>query len=292
MSHSTPKGHKHEYAQYLTSKHSAAAPSILIFDSGVGGLSILTEVHKHFPSCSITYASDNRAFPYGTKTQSELIERVDLVLHQLQLASHPDIIIVACNTASTVALPRIRARFDLPIVGVVPAIKPAAQISQSKIIGLLGTPGTVARDYTRQLINEFAHDCHVVAVGSSELVKLAEDKLRGKAVDQRSIRDIVQAFANNSAMDTVILACTHFPLLKQELQQALPNIGHWVDTAEAIARRVGCLFAEMGYQASNTVAPIPTPHEFILTEDAKDIQQLKPYLEQMGFGQVKVVAIN
>jgi glutamate racemase len=218
---------------------------ILVFDSGVGGLSILQEIRQQYPACSFFYASDNAAFPYGTKTEEELVERVDAVLHQLQQTTQADIIVIACNTASTVALPRIRERFSQPVIGVVPAIKPAAALSHSKTIGLLATPGTVKREYTQQLINEFAADCKIISIGSSELVHLAEERLRGEIITQEQLQPIIQPFIDNSAIDTVVLACTHFPLLKEELQIALPNITHWVDSGAAIARRVGYWLQEL-----------------------------------------------
>src|SRR5690606_12835146 len=130
------------------------APRILVFDSGVGGLSILRELQRKLPLCEWTYASDNEAFPYGIKSETELTERVDQVLHGLLQIRAADMIVVACNTASTLTLPHIRRRFSQPIVGVVPAIKPAAARSRSKVIGLLATPATVTRPYTQELIQQ------------------------------------------------------------------------------------------------------------------------------------------
>ena len=234
----------------------ATAARILVFDSGVGGLSILQEIRQQYPHCCFFYASDNAAFPYGTKTEDELIERVDIVLHQLQQTTQADIIVVACNTASTVALPRIRERFSQPVIGVVPAIKPAAALSQSKVIGVLATPGTVKREYTQQLIAQFAADCEVISIGTSELVHLAEQKLRGETITQQQLEPIVQRLIHNPEIDTVVLACTHFPLLKGELKAVLPNIKNWIDSGEAIARRVGywldTLDIDLGDHASNT----------------------------------------
>ena len=186
-------------------------PHILIFDSGVGGLSIVEAIQQQHSLCSLSYACDNRAFPYGTKPETQLIERVDKVLHQLQAQTQADILVIACNTASTLALPHIRERFTVPVVGVVPAIKPAAQLSKSNTIGLLATPATVNRDYTDALINEFASHCDVVPIGSCELVALAENKLRGEVVTQEQIHQVVSPFLEHTDMDTVVLACTHFP---------------------------------------------------------------------------------
>src|SRR5690606_22891926 len=149
----------------------------------------------------------------------------------------PKLAVVACNTASTVALPRLRSQFALPIVGVVPAIKPAARLSANRIIRLLATPGTVARPYTQKLIDQFAADCEVIRVGSSELVEQAERKLRGEPVDLDLLRRIMAPIIEGGA-DTVVLGCTHFPLLQQELQLAAGRPLQWVDSGAAIARRV------------------------------------------------------
>lgn len=219
-------------------------PHVLVFDSGVGGLSITRELVRQLPFIHITYAADNLAFPYGTKTDPELIARIDDILHRLQVQSRAELIVVACNTASTIALPRLREKFSIPIVGVVPAIKPAASLSKSKVIGLLATEATINRPYTNQLINEFAPNTTVIRVGSSKLVELAEAKLQGESIDLEQIKNAVSPFTVAVAeqnLDTVVLACTHFPLLREELQRALPKIEHWVDSGEAIARRVKTL---------------------------------------------------
>ncbi|WP_317928790.1 glutamate racemase [Halioxenophilus sp. WMMB6] len=235
-------------------------PTVLVFDSGVGGLSIVQELIKRLPQLNVTFAADNAAFPYGTKSESELIERVDMVLHGLQSTLKPDLIVVACNTASTITLPVLRERFSIPVVGVVPAIKPAALISHSKTIGLLATPGTVSRDYTTQLIADFAPHCTVVKVGSSKLVEYAERKLISGDALMAEVADEVSIFTSDavaSELDTIVLACTHFPLLKEELSAALPNIRHWVDSGSAIARRVESLLFD-----SNEVLKTKIPNNY------------------------------
>lgn len=218
---------------------------ILVFDSGVGGLSILRAIQSH-PDIDITqhqwlFCSDNAFFPYGTKPEDILIQRVCAVLSALYDKFQPDIIVIACNTASTIALEAVRQKLPCAIVGVVPAIKPAAQLSVSKSIGLLATPGTIARRYTQQLIEDFASDCKVTAVGSSELVQMAESYLRTGVIDKQSLAHIVEPFYAEqriSQLDTMVLACTHFPLIGDALKEICPAIKHWVDSGDAIARRV------------------------------------------------------
>jgi glutamate racemase len=222
---------------------------ILVFDSGVGGLSILQAIQSHPDIDAAThqwlFCSDNDYFPYGTKSEAELIARVRRVLRVLSAQYQPDIIVIACNTASTVALDAVRADLSVPIVGVVPAIKPAALLSESRSIGLLATPGTIARAYTQQLIDDFASDCAITRVGSTELVQLAENFLRHSTIDTNQLDQILAPLSDavkNRQLDTVVLACTHFPLLIDVLKQRLPDVKYWVDSGDAIARRVAwCL---------------------------------------------------
>lgn len=258
----------------------ASAP-ILIFDSGVGGLGIHAAVAARLPQENYVYACDNAAFPYGPKPEAELVQRVHDVLDALIARYRPQLVVVACNTASTVALPRLRQHYALPIVGVVPAIKPAAAISKNRIIGLLATPGTVQRAYTDQLIRDFAADCTVVKIGSSELVQLAEKKLRGGAIDTTQLRALLQPFAD---ADTVVLGCTHFPLLKKALIDAAPHVENWIDSGNAIAERVVSLLNER-----NTAAP--SPPTAVFTRAGADVEALRGALTERGFAAVDIVEV-
>ena len=259
----------------------AAAPRILVFDSGVGGLSVADEIQQHLPLHPLIYASDNAFFPYGTKGESELIGRVDRVITELLERYPADILVIACNTASTLTLPHLRSKLDLPIVGVVPAIKPAAQMSKSGVIGLLATPATVARPYTHELIREYAPNCQVIALGSSELVQIAEQKLRDETINTQAIEKIAQALmsaANAEKMDVLVLACTHFPLLKAELMQQLPTSLTLIDSGAAIARRVASLLAGSATPPADDVPE----HIAIFTKDTREAKQLAPALTRFG----------
>ncbi|MFZ4601704.1 MAG: glutamate racemase [Caulobacterales bacterium] len=213
---------------------------VLVFDSGVGGLSVVDALRASTHGWRIDYLSDNAWLPYGEKSDAALLERVPELIAAACLEWEPDVVVLACNTASTIALDAVRARVSAPVVGVVPPIKPAAAASRSKTIGLLATPATVARSYTDKLIAEFAHDCTVVRVGATALVVEAERKLRGAAVDMTVVHDaIAPLFAppHGAALDVVALACTHFPLLRQELAAAAPRALIWLDSGAAVARR-------------------------------------------------------
>jgi glutamate racemase len=261
-------------------------PRILVFDSGVGGLSIFHEIQKKLPFTSLVYASDNAFFPYGTKGETELTQRVDAVLHKI-IAAHPvDIIVVACNTASTLTLPHIRNHFQQTVVGVVPAIKPAAAQSKSQVIGLLATPATVARAYTQALIREHAPHATIISVGSSELVQLAEQKLRGAIIAPAQIACILQPFFNHPRgheMDTLVLACTHFPLLRDELAAQFSPQVQLIDSGEAIARRVASLL-------STKIFSEQTPkHIAIFTQATAAVDSLKPQLHTLGIDHIDII---
>jgi glutamate racemase len=239
-------------ANFSWNRKGLSVAHILIFDSGVGGLSILQAIQSHpeivVADNSWIFCSDNAFFPYGTKDTTQLIDRVRHVLTTLNHLYKPDIIVLACNTASTVALEAVRNDINVPIVGVVPAIKTAGQLSQSRSIGLLATPGTIARPYTQQLIESFASDCHITRVGSSELVEMIEAFLRVQILDQAQLRKILAPFRlaqQTHHLDTIVLACTHFPLIIDALKQQLPEIDFWVDSGEAIANRVVWLLEQI-----------------------------------------------
>src|SRR5215213_6883700 len=158
-----------------------SARPLLIFDSGVGGLSVLRAISDLLPTAPLVYAADSAGYPYGTRRPAEIEARVPALLGRLSERFDPELIVIACNTASTIALDAVRAALDLPVVGTVPAIKPAAALSRSRTIGVLGTEATVRQPYVDRLADEFAADCRVIRHGSAELVEIAEAKLRGEA---------------------------------------------------------------------------------------------------------------
>ena len=217
---------------------------ILVFDSGVGGLSVVRPIRALLPNASLLYVADNAGYPYGLKSEAEIEARVPALLGRLAERFDPELIVIACNTASTIALDAVRAALDVPIVGTVPAIKPAAALSKTRGIGVLGTPATVVQPYVERLAAEFAGDCTVVRHGSAELVELAEAKLRGEATrdgDYRAVLDALLARPGGERVDTVVLACTHFPLVEEELTRSASRPLAFVDGKEGIARRTAGL---------------------------------------------------
>lgn len=251
---------------------------ILVFDSGVGGLSVLAQIRRVLPSAPLVYAADNAGYPYGTKSEEEIASRVPALLGRLAERYHPRLVVIACNTASTIALPHVRSALDLPIVGTVPAVKPAALLSKSRVIGILGTEATVRQPYVDKLVSEFARDCLVLRHGSAELVDFAEAKLRGTAPTKDAMRNALHGLmAQNGAeeMDALVLACTHFPLLSEDISAILPAHVALVDSGEGIARRTAFL-------CNNQDWPEKPKSLALFTRQHDDIAALKPALERYG----------
>ena len=224
---------------------------LLFFDSGVGGLSVLGPTRELLPNAPIVYAADSAAFPYGKRTEEELALRVPALLGRLVERFRPRLAVIACNTASTIALDHARAALDIPVVGTVPAIKPAAELSRSRVIGVLGTEATVRQPYVDDLAARFASDCTVIRHGSPELVQLAEAKLAGEAISIEAIHDAIVPMVlqpDGENMDVMVLACTHFPLLAEEIAIAFPSIAQ-VDGGTGIARRIAYLTAGQEWPA-------------------------------------------
>jgi glutamate racemase len=213
---------------------------VLVFDSGMGGLTVAREIQALAPGLGVDYAADSGFFPYGDKSDDALQARLPLIARQLVDAARPDVFVIACNTASTLALDEVRSVLDIPVVGTVPAIKPAAQQTRTGTIGMLATPGTVRRAYTAKLIEDFASQVRVILHGSVALVRMAEEIASGGAVAMDAFREAqapLFAAEGGQDIDTIVLACTHFPLIRGELAATVPHPVTYVDSGEAIARQ-------------------------------------------------------
>jgi glutamate racemase len=224
----------------------AESRPVLVFDSGLGGLSVLSVIQAELPQRRIVYLADDAGFPYGERTEDDLVGRIVALIGDAVAAHDPAAVVIACNTASTLVLPPLRARFDVPFVGTVPAIKPAAAQTQTGIVAVLATPGTMKRDYTRELIAQFAGRCHVRLVGAPDLAALAERHLAGEAVDMDALAEqIGPCFVTRGSgrTDIVVLACTHYPFLIDQMTTAAPWPVTWLDPAPAIARQVARVLA-------------------------------------------------
>ncbi len=261
------------------------ARPILVFDSGVGGLSILAHIRTALPRASIVYAADNAGHPYGTKSEAEIAARVPALLGRLVERYQPRIVVIACNTAATIALATVRAALDLPIVGTVPAIKPAALASATRVIGVLGTQATVRQPYVDKLVAAFASDCVVIRHGSAALVGMAEAKLRGTPPDQDVMRaELSPLFAQSGGdrLDRLVLACTHFPLLADEIATACPHPVQLVDSGEGIARRTAYLMQDQFWPEAPT-------GRAVFTRAGADVDLLAPALKSYGLTEIDIL---
>ncbi len=245
------------------------SPHILIFDSGLGGISVLHEIRLKMPHARFSYLIDNDAFPYGEKSDDWLKSRGKKLFAKLLSQVQPDLIILACNTASTLFLEDIRKQSSIAVIGVVPAIKPAAKISQTKTIGLLATQATISRGYIDQLHKNHGQDCTLIRFNAQPLVKLSENYLRQLSLDFTALDNLITDIKTHhlaSEIDTIILGCTHFPALKEKLKERWGQPIHWIDSGEAIARRTLSLCTIIKKMPSTFectlfyTKPDPTPH--------------------------------
>ena len=250
---------------------------LLFFDSGVGGLSVLAAAQKLLPAAPIVYAADSAGYPYGTKSEAEIASRVPALLGRLVERYHPRLVVIACNTASTIALAHVRSALDLPVVGTVPAIKPAALMSKTRAIGVLGPDATIRQPYVDRLAAEFGSDCLIIRHGSAELVDLAEAKLRGEMTAPEAYARILRGLTDQpggEGLDTVVLACTHFRLVEPELSAAAPLT--YVDGADGIARRIEHL--TLGQEWPDA----PSPGIAVFTAMNDKVEALRPALSRFG----------
>jgi glutamate racemase len=264
-------------------------PHVLVFDSGLGGLTVLAEVVRQRPDVSCLYAADDAGFPYGRLSEPELIARVGAVMAHLVSDYAPDAVIIACNTAATAVLPHLRASYpQIPFIGTVPAVKPAANQSRSKLISVLATPGTVARDYTHDLVRTYAAHCDVTLVGSTQLASLAEAYMKGEYVADAAIQaEIAPSFVEKDGQrtDCIVLACTHYPLLLKQFERLAPWPLAWIDPAEAIARRLDHVLQEKLGGAALDTENWPK-HAALFTSGDAPSPALAKALNERGIGRI------
>lgn len=262
----------------------AAAP-LLVFDSGVGGLSVLRKIRALLPDAPVIYAADNAGLPYGTKTEAQIAARVSGLLGRMTERFRPRLVCIACNTASTIALASVREVLEVPIVGTVPAIKPAAAMTRTGVIGLLGTEATIRQVYVDRLEAEFAAGKTLLRHGAPELVQAAEAQLRGEPVDPAvyaRAAAALRAMPGGDRIDTVVLACTHFPLVEPELARAFGGDVRFIDGSDGIARRIAALTQGQAWsRRQDDVA--------LFTRGGQDVERLRPALAAYGLDRVAIL---
>ncbi|WP_461455965.1 glutamate racemase [Parasphingorhabdus sp.] len=270
----------------MTGNQANMSGPLLFFDTGIGGLSVLRETKKLLPKAPIIYAADYAGMPYGMKSEDELSTRIPLLLGRLVERYKPQLVTIACNTASTIALDVVRSVLDIPVVGTVPAIKPASQMTKTGVIGLLGTRATIRQPYVDRLASEFAADKKLIRFGASDLVHAAEAKLRGEVPDSTLIEAAVAGLTeqqDGEKIDTVILACTHFPLVQTELQKSFVRDIQFIDGSQGIARRIAYLSRGVSW---------PKTSENGVFVTTGDLEKLPPYQNSLDeFGLTKLEAL-
>ncbi len=262
---------------------------IALFDSGVGGLSLLPAIKNAVPHCDIVYLADHAHSPYGNKDLQWLNQRMEYLVTELQKQHPIDVVVIACNTASTVCLNTLRQTTNIPVVGVVPAIKTAAQLSNNNAIGILATPATIQGTYLKGLIEEFSQSDYVTQIGTTKLVEMAENKLSQQPIELSQLNRIIAPFIH-AQCDVVVLGCTHFPHLIDELQQCAPHI-HWIHSAHAIAKRCKTLLKNHSIDTTTdqqeTLKKTSKIGHTKFYSTANISQPLHTTLEKMGFNDIQ-----
>ncbi|MBX4181218.1 glutamate racemase [Sodalis sp. CWE] len=268
--------------------------TILIFDSGVGGLSIFSKVKQILPNARYLYMFDNQAFPYGEKSKQFITDRVITIISIMSRLHQFDLIIIACNTVSTtVSMSMLRALFPFPIIGVVPAIKLAAKSTRNKVVGLLATRGTLESNYTHNLINQFARNCRILHLKAANLVSITEAKLHGKLVSMSALFNILSPWLGTiDSPDTIVLGCTHFPLLNFELRKILPRRTNFIDSGLAVAQRVLWTVKQDINLNMRSKIIAEGPNKVYCSAITSKTITLAPTLKRYGFSSLEVLNLN
>jgi glutamate racemase len=266
-----------------------AAQPLLFLDTGIGGLSVFAKVRAALPNAPMVYAADYAGLPYGEKSEMEVATRVCALLGRLSERYRPRLVVIACNTASVIALAHVRAVLGVPVVGTVPAIKPASEVTNTGVFGLLGTKATIRQPYTDRLEEEFAGGMTMLRHGAPDLVHAAEAKLRGEVPDALVLRDAVAGLIHQTGgekLDTMVLGCTHFPLVADELAKAARELGHlhdirFVDGSDGIARRLLHLTEGQEWPAA------PVSGIFVTTGAIDQMESYRPALAHHGLAEIR-----
>ncbi len=263
---------------------------LAVIDSGIGGLGVVREIRRLLPDADIVYVADNGGFPYGNQPDATVVARCAAIVAALERLIEPSAVVVACNTATTVALAPLRAQFPVPFIGCVPAIKWAAKVSRTKTFGLLATPATVRREYLRELIEKFAQGCTVLTHGSQRLAPVAERRFRGLPIDLAVLREEVEVLTKapgGEALDTIVLGCTHYGFVLDELKAVSSPSITWLDPAPAVARRVQNFLSALPPDQPRKMA-LPA-NVAIFTAPLPDAEMLRPRIAEFGFPELRVI---
>lgn len=260
----------------------------LVFDSGIGGMGVVQALRDLLPTLPIDYLADTALFPYGEQPDDLLTSRIVSLLVAACERLQPDILVIACNTASTIALPALRERLSIPIVGCVPPIRWAGRVSKSRVIGLLSTSATARRPYIIQLHRDFAPDCRLITHGARRLADLAERAFLGEIIADADIQyelDCLFRQPHGDEIDTVGLGCTHYTFLMDAFERLSPPDVTWLDPAPAVARQVRTVL-----QNAPELSGTFQCGRFLMTRAPHEAARLGRAAERLGFSQWEIFA--
>lgn len=223
------------------------ARPIGVFDSGIGGLSVVRSLQHIAPAEELLYFADTAYFPYGPRPAAEVRKRAFAITAQLARRD-VKMVVVACNTASAAALADLREAFPLPFVGIVPGVKPATASSRTGRVTILATPGTLDGELYGRVVDKFGASLTVSSVPGEGLAEIVETGLVGTAEARQHIAALLTPEVE-AGSDTVVLGCTHYHFLADDIRAVCPGV-HIVDTSDAIARRVAQVLAESDASAA------------------------------------------
>jgi glutamate racemase len=219
-----------------------------IFDSGVGGLSVWQEINRLLPDESIVYYADNANCPYGKKTQDEVIQLSERITHFL-IDKGCKIIVIACNTATSMTIDYLRKTFDVPFIGIVPAVKSAATNSKTGVIAILATAGTLGSKKFNDTKQEFSGNTEILLVEGGDLVDIVENGLQGTKQAEETLYKYINPLKEKN-IDHLVLGCTHFPFLIDDIRKITGETVILDNPASAIAKRTKFILEKEGLTAT------------------------------------------
>ncbi len=241
-------------------------PKIGVFDSGIGGLSVLREIHRLLPNHPTVYVADQANLPYGTRPVTEIQAFSDRITRFL-IDQGAVVIVIACNTASAASLEYLRAKYpDTPFVGMEPAVKPALEASKTGVVGVLSTRATAEGSLYKRLLKRYAEDKRVITQVAPDLVRIAEEQSQRTLASQNTIKNYICPMIDAGA-DHIVLACTHFPFLAETIQEIAGQAIHLVDPSPAVARQASRLWPA-------DLEPEPELNAYYTSGDTANFKQL------------------
>ncbi len=249
-----------------------------VFDSGIGGLTVWREIRQQLPDESTVYLADQAHLPYGPKPAADVLTLAQANVEFL-LQQGCKLIVVACNTASAAALQELRARHpEVPFVGMEPAVKPAAERSRSRVVGVMATPGTLQGRMFADAVSRFAHGVKVINQPCAGLVERIEGHRPDHPTTIALLRGLLLPIQQGGA-DTLVLACTHYPFVARQIADILGPAVEIIDPAPAVARQLGRVLAERGLE--NTATDRTAPHRFFTTGTTEPFREMLQRLLQL-----------